>query len=124
LFGTHAFLTIRLGFIGRMIQISMNSKREGEGNVHHFGALVTALAATVGTGNIGIGNMVRANSISNLAEDTFRINPWITGSVMTVLTATVILWRPNRISLLVLSGVIVAETNAAKSELTGTGQSP
>jgi AGCS family alanine or glycine:cation symporter len=39
----------------------------------------------------GIGCMTQANSISALARETFGISPWITGGVMTVLTAIVIL---------------------------------
>lgn len=54
--GTHLFLTFRLGFIQRLlprgIRISLATKREGEGDISHYGALSTALAATVGTGNI------------------------------------------------------------------------
>jgi AGCS family alanine or glycine:cation symporter len=56
LVGTHVFLTIRLRFIqrflGRAIRISFQRTREGEGDVSQFGALMTALAATIGTGNI------------------------------------------------------------------------
>jgi len=48
-------------------------------------ALFTAVAA------FGIGNMVQANSISVLAKETFGISPWISGVVMAVLTAVVIL---------------------------------
>jgi AGCS family alanine or glycine:cation symporter len=48
-------------------------------------AVFTAVAA------FGIGNMVQANSISELVKDTFHVSPWITGSVMTALTAVVIL---------------------------------
>ena len=48
-------------------------------------AVFTAIAA------FGIGNMVQANSISHMVRTTFNISPWITGSVMTVLTAIVIL---------------------------------
>ena len=173
LFGTHIYLTIRLRFVQRYIfkgiRISLGRGREGAGDVSQFGALTTALAATIGTGNIvgvatavaaggpgailwmwltgvfgiatkysegllavkyrvttprglmaggpmyvlerglkvkwlgvvfaaltafaafGIGNMVQANSISTLAHDTFAIDPWVTGTVMTVLTAVVIL---------------------------------
>lgn len=173
LFGTHIYLTIRLGFIqryiGKAIKISLKRTSEGEGDVSHFGALTTALAATIGTGNIvgvatavaaggpgavlwmwltgvfgiatkygeallsvkyriknsrgqmaggpmyvlergmnkkwlgvvfafftaiaafGIGNMVQANSISMLVKDTLHISPWITGAIMTILTAIVIL---------------------------------
>lgn len=173
LFGTHIFLTIRLGFIQKYtfhaIKLSFTKSNEGEGEISHFGALVTALAATIGTGNIvgvatavaaggpgavlwmwltgvfgiatkyaeavlsvkyrviekngvvaggpmyvlerglkmkwlavlfavftavaafGIGNMVQANSISMMAKATFNVSPWITGIIMTVFTAIVIL---------------------------------
>jgi AGCS family alanine or glycine:cation symporter len=173
LFGTHIFLTIRLRVIQRYlwtaIKISFQRCREGEGDVSHFGALTTALAATIGTGNIvgvatavaaggpgavlwmwltgvfgiatkyaeallsvkyrvttqdglmaggpmyvlergmnakwlgmvfaaltaiaafGIGNMVQANSIASLVNETLHISPWISGSIMTLLTAVVIL---------------------------------
>jgi AGCS family alanine or glycine:cation symporter len=173
LVGTHLFLTFRLGIIQRFllkaIRISFERKREGEGDISHFGSLTTALAATIGTGNIvgvatavasggpgavlwmwltgvfgiatkyseallsvkyrvttregmmaggpmyvlergmnmkwlgmlfaaftavaafGIGNMVQANSISKMVHETFKISPWITGAVMTVFTAIVII---------------------------------
>jgi alanine or glycine:cation symporter, AGCS family len=173
LLGTHVFLTFRLRFIqrylGKAIKLSVQRSHEGRGDISQFGALTTALAATIGTGNIvgvatavaaggpgavlwmwltgvfgiatkyseallsvkyriktkeglmaggpmyvlergmkqkwlgvifavltaisafGIGNMVQANSISTLVNETFRIAPWITGLVMAVLTAVVIL---------------------------------
>ena len=173
LFGTHVFLCFRLRFIQRYllhaIKISLERKKEGAGDISQFGALTTALAATIGTGNIvgvatavasggpgavlwmwltgvfgistkyaeallsvkyrittpqgqmaggpmyvlergmncrwlgivfafftavaafGIGNMVQANSIAQLAKETFHISPWITGTIITVLTAVVIL---------------------------------
>ena len=171
--GTHLFLTFRLRFIqrylGTAIRLSLSRSKEGAGDVSQFGALTTALAATIGTGNIvgvataiaaggpgavlwmwltgifgiatkyseallavkyrvqtedgqmaggpmyvlergmnarwlgwifaaltavsafGIGNMVQANSISGLMQSTFAISPWITGVVITFLTAVVIL---------------------------------
>ena len=56
LFGTHIYLTIRLKFIqryiGRAIKISFSRKQEGKGDIRQFGSLMTALAATIGTGNI------------------------------------------------------------------------
>jgi AGCS family alanine or glycine:cation symporter len=56
LFGTHLYLTVRLKFIqryiGRAIRISFSTKAEGSGDISQFGALMTALAATIGTGNI------------------------------------------------------------------------
>lgn len=56
LFGTHIFLTFKTGFIQRKIfkgiKLSVTKDPDGEGDVSQFGALSTALAATVGTGNI------------------------------------------------------------------------
>lgn len=56
LFGTHLFLTLRLGFIQRFlfkgIRLSVANDEGAEGNISQFGALATALAATIGTGNI------------------------------------------------------------------------
>ncbi|MCR4431887.1 MAG: sodium:alanine symporter family protein [Tepidanaerobacteraceae bacterium] len=56
LVGTHIYLTFRLRIIQRYIfpaiRLSLTRTSEGEGDVSHFGALTTALAATVGTGNI------------------------------------------------------------------------
>jgi len=173
LFGTHVFLTIRLKliqrFIGKAIKISLGRKKEGSGDISQFGALTTALAATIGTGNIvgvstaiaaggpgavlwmwltgvfgistkygeallavkyrvtmpdgsmaggpmyalerglnmkwlavlfaaftsvtafGIGNMVQSNSISTLVFETFNVPMWITGIILTALTAIVII---------------------------------
>ena len=173
LFGTHIYLTFRLRFIqrfiGKAIKISLGRNKEGKGDISQFGAMTTALAATIGTGNIvgvstaiaaggpgavlwmwltgvfgiatkyseallsvkyrvttkeglmaggpmyvlekglnmkwlgiifaaftavtafGIGNMVQANSISQLVHQTFGISNWITGIVLTVLTAVVII---------------------------------
>ena len=171
--GTHIFLTFRLRFIqrymGQAIKISFERKKEGEGDVSQFGALTTALAATIGTGNIvgvataiasggpgailwlwltgvfgiaskyaesllsvkfrvtaktglmaggpmyvlergmhckwlavvfaaltavaafGIGNMVQANSLTQLVKETTGIPLWVTGIVLTFFTAIVIL---------------------------------
>ncbi len=54
--GTHLFLTFRLkwiqGSIGQAIRMSLKKSGDGRGDVGHFGALTTALAATIGTGNI------------------------------------------------------------------------
>ncbi len=56
LFGTHLFLTWRTGFIqrflGRAIKLSISKDPGAPGDISQFGALVTALAATIGTGNI------------------------------------------------------------------------
>ena len=64
LFGTHLFLTIRTGFIQRKtvskgIKLSIAKDPDAEGEVSQFGALTTALAATIGTGNIiGVGTAI------------------------------------------------------------------
>lgn len=56
LFGTHLYLTFRTGFIQKHlwqgIKWSFSRKKEGQGDISQFGALMTALAATIGTGNI------------------------------------------------------------------------
>jgi len=56
LLGTHVFLTIRLKFPQRKlfkgIALSVKSDGHSKGDVSQFGALATALAATIGTGNI------------------------------------------------------------------------
>ena len=41
--------------------------------------------------SLGIGNMVQANSISTLVQEAFQIPMWITGLLLTVLTAVVII---------------------------------
>lgn len=174
LFGTHLFLTYRLKFIQKhvvkAIKLSVSKDDSaGDGDVSQFGALTTALAATIGTGNIvgvataiglggpgavlwcwltgvfgmatkyseallsvkyrvktsdgtmlggpmyalenglhakwlavlfciftsvaafGIGNMVQANSIAVMMQETFAVSPYVSGAVMAVLVAVVIL---------------------------------
>jgi len=173
LFGTHLYLTFRLRFIQRYIwlaiRLSVSRDKQGDGDVSQFGSLTTALAATIGTGNIvgvatalalggpgamlwmwltgvfgiatkygeallavkyrqktsdgtmlggpmyalekglgqkwlavlfciftsiaafGIGNMVQANSVAVLVQDTLQVPPYVSGLVMAILTAVVIL---------------------------------
>ncbi len=56
LVGTHLFLTFRLKFVQRYtfkaIRLSVTADEDGHGDISQFGALATALAATIGTGNI------------------------------------------------------------------------
>ncbi len=56
LLGTHLFLTVRLRFpqrkLFKAIRLSVQSEPSTKGDVSQFGALATALAATIGTGNI------------------------------------------------------------------------
>ncbi len=78
LLGTHVFLTIRLRciqrYIGTAIKLSFHRSREGTGDISQFGALTTALASTIGTGNIvGVGTAIAAGGPGAV----FWI--WITG---------------------------------------------
>lgn len=174
LLGTHLFLTIRLRVPQRKIftaiRLSVTKDKGAKGDVSQFGALVTSLAATIGTGNIigvatavalggpgavlwcwitgvlgistkyaegllaikyrvktengdmiggpmyalerglnmrwlailfcvfaafaafGIGNTVQANSISLLMNEACGVSPYITGVVMSIVVALVILF--------------------------------
>ena len=174
LLGTHVFLTFRLKFpqrkIIKAIKLSVTKDEGSGGDVSQFGALATALAATIGTGNIigvatavalggpgavfwcwitgvfgmatkysegllaikfrvktadgtmlggpmyalerglkmkwlavlfciftaiaafGIGNTVQANSISVMAQEVLQVSPHITGGLLALLTALVILF--------------------------------
>ena len=63
LLGTHIFMTIRTGVIqrkiGTAIRLSVTKDTGAEGEVSQFGALTTALASTIGTGNIiGVGTAI------------------------------------------------------------------
>jgi AGCS family alanine or glycine:cation symporter len=173
LVGTHLFLTVRLRFIqrfiGKAIKLSVTRDEGGSGDVSPFAALTTALAATIGTGNIvgvatavaaggpgavlwmwltgvfgistkyaeallsvkyrttkadgtiaggpmyvlerglkckplaimfalftafaafGIGNMVQANAITSMANESMGVPTWASGIVITILTAVVVL---------------------------------
>ena len=173
LFGTHLFLTFKLKFIQKYvfkaIKLSVTKDDSGSGDISQFGALTTALAATIGTGNIvgvatavavggpgavlwtwltglfgiatkyaegllavkyrvktsdgtmlggpmyalerglnmkwagvafaiftvvasfGIGNMTQANSITSMLNATFGVNPKISGVIITIAAAVVIL---------------------------------
>ena len=64
LLGTHLFMTVRTGFIQgktitKGIKLSVSKEPDADGEVSQFGALATALASTIGTGNIiGVGTAV------------------------------------------------------------------
>ena len=64
LLGTHLFMTVRTGFIQKKtitkgIKLSVSKEPDADGEVSQFGALATALASTIGTGNIiGVGTAV------------------------------------------------------------------
>ena len=135
LLGTHIFLTVRLRFpqrkIFQAISLSFKKDKNATGDVSQFGALATALAATIGTGNIigvataialggpgavfwcwltgvfgistkyaegGEGGTVQANAISTLVENQYGISPYITGAIVTLLGAAVIIGGVQSIS--------------------------
>lgn len=180
LLGTHVFLTVRLKFIqrymGKGIKLSVTKDNDANGDVSQFSALTTALAATIGTGNIvgvataislggpgavfwtwitgvfgistkyaesllatkyrvktedgtmaggpmyvleygmkkrwlgvlfavftsiaaiGTGGMVQSNAISGMINDTFKVPYSVTGVILAVLTAVVILGGIKSIS--------------------------
>ena len=63
LLGTHIFLTVRLRFpqlrLLTALKLSVKRDKNASGDVSQFGALATALAATIGTGNIiGVGTAI------------------------------------------------------------------
>lgn len=63
LLGTHLFMTLRTGFIQRKtltgIKLSVTKDPDSPGDVSQFQALTTALASTIGTGNIiGVGTAI------------------------------------------------------------------
>ena len=63
LLGTHLFMTVRTGFIQRKtftgIRLSVTKDPDSPGDVSQFQALTTALASTIGTGNIvGVGTAI------------------------------------------------------------------
>ena len=63
LLGTHLFMTVRTGFIQHKtftgIRLSVTRDPDSPGDVSQFQALTTALASTIGTGNIiGVGTAI------------------------------------------------------------------
>ncbi len=202
---TGFFSIFKLGYILKNTLLKMFSKEnKGEGEVTAFQAVATALAATVGTGNIagvataiaaggpgavfwmwlaailgmttkfaevvlavnfrektedgrfvggpmyyitnglgwkwlavlfalfgafaafGIGNMVQSNSVAAALQSSFNLNPWVTGIVLAVVTALVIIGGIKRIgafteklvpfmaAIYILGGLVIIFINAAK----------
>ncbi|MEI6516607.1 MAG: sodium:alanine symporter family protein [bacterium] len=56
LFGTHIYLTLRTGLMQRhlvkALKLSVTREKDAKGDISPYAALTTALAATIGTGNI------------------------------------------------------------------------
>lgn len=119
LLGTHLFMTVRTGFIQRKtitkgIKLSVSKEPDADGEVSQFGALATALASTIGTGNIigvgtavalggpgavlwcwltgvfGIGCATQVNAIATVCNENLHINKAVVGIIIGVLTAVVI----------------------------------
>jgi AGCS family alanine or glycine:cation symporter len=202
---TGFFSITKLGYILKNTLLKMFAKESnGEGEVTAFQAVATALAATVGTGNIagvataiaaggpgavfwmwlaaivgmttkfaevvlavnyrektedgrfvggpmyyitnglgwkwlavlfatfgalaafGIGNMVQSNSVAAALQTSFNINPWITGIILAVVTALVIIGGIKRIgafteklvpfmaAIYILGGIAILVINVAK----------
>ena len=72
---TGFLLTVRLGLLqirhlGKAFKFMLKNEEEGEGEVTSFGALCTALSATIGTGNIaGVATAIAAGGPGALVLD-------------------------------------------------------
>ena len=90
LLGTHLFMTVRTGFIQRKtitkgIKLSVSKEPDADGEVSQFGALATALASTIGTGNIiGVGTLIWVVIAS--VEDSFEF--WLHNLLLSVCVRT------------------------------------
>lgn len=67
------------------------------GLAKHWHWLGTAFAIFGGFAGFGIGNMVQANGIASAVHNSFGVETWISGIVMTVLTGLVVLGGIKRI---------------------------
>ncbi len=88
--------------------------------------LAVIFAAFGSLAAFGIGNMVQSNSVAAALKSSFNINPWITGVVLAVLTAMVIIGGIKRIgafteklvpfmaAIYIIGGLVVILMNAAK----------
>ena len=79
LLGSHLYLTIRTGFIQRKlptaIKLSVTKDPDAPGDISQFGALCTALSATIGTGNIvGVGTAIIAGGPQTKASMLLMIS--------------------------------------------------
>ena len=82
--------------LGQHIGGPMYYIKNGLGTKWHGLAIVFALFATLA--GFGIGNMVQANSVADAVESMFKIPTWLTGFIITILTAAVILGGIGRIA--------------------------
>ena len=117
LLGTHIFMTIRTGVIqrkiGTAIRLSVTKDTNAEGEVSQFGALTTALASTIGTGNIiGVGTAIA------LGGPGAVLWCWLTGvfGIATKYSESLIAvkyrvkTKDGRINLLIIVGIVLTLT--------------
>ena len=114
LVGTGVFLTIRTRFLtwrnlGYALKSTLSkearTKSRGEGDVSPFSALTTALAATIGTGNIvGVATAMVSGGPGALV--------WNVSDIANALMAI-----PNLICMLLLSGEIAKDIKEFQSEI-------
>jgi AGCS family alanine or glycine:cation symporter len=81
---------------GRWVGGPMYAIRNGLGR--RWAWLGTAFAVFGGVAGFGIGNMVQANSIAAAMQTSFNVDPSVTGIVLLVLTAAVVLGGIKRIA--------------------------
>jgi AGCS family alanine or glycine:cation symporter len=81
---------------GRWVGGPMYAIRNGLGP--HWAWLGTVFALFGGLAGFGIGNMVQSNSIAAAMENSFGVTPFVTGIVLFVLTAAVVLGGIKRIA--------------------------
>ena len=85
LVGTGVFLSLRLGFLQvarlpKALGLIFKAKSQGEGDTSSFRALCTALAATIGTGNIvGVATAVKARAVLDVGGCVLRHGDQIRG---------------------------------------------
>lgn len=82
--------------VGQHVGGPMYYIQNGLGKKWSWLATVFALFGTLAS--FGIGNMVQANSVADAVDAMFLIPTWMTGALMTLLTAAVIFGGINRIA--------------------------
>lgn len=82
--------------LGHYVGGPMYYIKNGLGQKWNWLAMAFALFGTLAS--FGIGNMVQANSVADAIELMFQVPVWVTGVVMTILTAAVILGGISRIA--------------------------
>ena len=78
LLGAHIYMTVRTKFVQRKtfkaIKLSVTKDPDSDGDISPFQALTTALASTIGTGNIiGVGTAIALGGASAVVLDFRRV---------------------------------------------------